>query len=103
LLAFVASLLITSPTLKADDPPLKKTSAKRVSILSALFGVGGDVEEAKTPPVESTFTQAKAVSVSSPTGNLVAIARGPEDTVIALAGPARWRRSSGLLEENRQR
>jgi hypothetical protein len=95
--------LIASPTLKADDPPLKKTSAKRVSILSALFGVGGDVEEAKTPPVESTFTQAKAVSVSSPTGNLVAIARGPEDTVIALAGPARWRRSSGLLEENRQR
>jgi hypothetical protein len=102
LLTLALSALATSPSLvRADEPTPSKTTAKKVavrkavvkkeaaqpSLFTALFG-GGD-ESAAKPSSETTFKEAKAIPVKSSFGSIVAIARGPEDTVVAIAGPAR--------------
>src|SRR6185369_10392586 len=90
LLAVAVSVLVAAPnTIRADDLPAAKAPAKKVSMLAALFGGGFDDGATNTPPAETSFKQVKAIGVSCSTGQIVAIARGPEDTVIAVAGPAR--------------
>jgi len=95
------ALIVAPVFLRADDPPATKATAEKVavkkagvkkeavqsSLFTALFG-GGD-DSANKPASETTFTETKAVKVSSSFGTIVAIARGPEDTVVAITGPAR--------------
>ena len=96
----ISALIVAPGYLRADDPPSTKATAKKVAKKVAvkktaaqppLFTArsGGADDSANKPSSESTFTETKAVKVSSSFGTIVAIARGPEDMVVAIAGPAR--------------
>lgn len=98
----VATMMALGSSAKADDPPAKKTTTtktttttakpaakvKKATFLGTLFG-NTDEPAAAASTMETTFKQLNAVTVRGENGNIVAIARGPNDTILAVAGPGR--------------
>jgi hypothetical protein len=88
----VAKTTTTTTTKKAVAQPAQKV--KKQTFLGSLFG-NTDEQTPAESKAETTFKFKNAVKVQGASGSIVGIARGPNDTIVALAGAPRYGRVAG--------